>query len=432
MDNKKRWISWNENVQHDYKELHEITSEAQFASVIKTSKTVRYYGTKQSSADISAGTDTLISIENYNAILDVNTELKQITVQSGIKLKELITFIESQKWCIPCLPDINTITLGGALATGTHGTSGKLLSSYMVKCRLILEDGTLKTVSEGDELMDALRVSLGTLGAMSTITLQCEDIYTLHIKEGPERDENWLKNLNTNLQAHDFLRILWLPHTGNGYVIKGGKIEDSKVVKEKLGPKHLKNRRKVSKLLYRFTKSAPWTIYFANKILYYRFFRSEKEHKGSLYGATVTKSRGSTLELAEWAIDLEVFPKLFAELKTYINTFKNKTFIHIPMDIRFVHNDQSWLSNTYNQNITVTIGCVTRDAASADSYEAFKTVETIFLKYGGRPHWGKRFEAKDAEFEKLYPKWQEFKALRKQMDPSNKFLNGYLKSVFSE
>jgi L-gulonolactone oxidase len=429
MLNKKLWVSWNENIQHDYKIIHDIESEEQFAAIIKESDNIRFYGTKQSSSDICAGTDTLITIENYDKLLTINRDKKQITVEAGMKLKDLIELIESENWCLPCLPDINTITIGGAIATGTHGTNGNLLASYMPECRLICADGTIKTIKEGDYLMDAIRVSLGLIGAFSTITLQCVDNYTLHITEQPEKDDVWLKQLKHNLATNDFLRILWLPHTGSGYIIKGCKIQEDKQVVENLGPKHLKHRRKISKLLYKYSKSAPWSIYFANKILYRRFFTSKKEHKGSLYQATVTKSRGSTLELAEWSIDLEDFPKLFKELKTTVNSFKNKSFIHIPMDIRFVDSDQSWLSNAYNRT-TVTMGCVNRDASSADSYAAFKTVEDIFLKYGGRPHWGKRFAAKDQEFSEIYPKWTDFKLLRRSMDPTNKFLNNYLASIF--
>ena len=99
------------------------------------------------------------------------------------------------------------------------------------------------------------------------------------------------------------------------------------------------------------------------------------------------------------------------------------------MDVRFVKKDKSWLSYAYNEDI-VTMGCVSRNAAAADKYEAFKVVEEIFLKYGGRPHWGKRFQAKDETLKKLYPKWQEFKQVRKDLDPTGKFLNSYLKSVF--
>ena len=101
------------------------------------------------------------------------------------------------------------------------------------------------------------------------------------------------------------------------------------------------------------------------------------------------------------------------------------------MDVRFLEKDSSWLSYAYGKN-TVTMGCVSRNASTADSYEAFKTIEKIFIKYGGRPHWGKRFEAKDAQLNEIYPKWSDFKKLRKELDPTNKFLNGYLKQVFNE
>jgi FAD/FMN-containing dehydrogenase len=78
------------------------------------------------------------------------------------------------------------------------------------------------------------------------------------------------------------------------------------------------------------------------------------------------------------------------------------------------------------------MGCVSRNAATADTYEAFKTIETIFLKHGGKPHWGKRFTAKDAVLTKVYSKWEDFKILRRKMDPTNKFLNPYLSKLFNE
>ena len=84
-------------------------------------------------------------------------------MQSGVILGDLLDAIEAKGWCIPCLPDINTITIGGALATGTHGTSGKLLCEYMTDCSIVLADGSLKRINEKDEIIDAVRVSLGVL-----------------------------------------------------------------------------------------------------------------------------------------------------------------------------------------------------------------------------------------------------------------------------
>jgi L-gulonolactone oxidase len=78
------------------------------------------------------------------------------------------------------------------------------------------------------------------------------------------------------------------------------------------------------------------------------------------------------------------------------------------------------------------MGCVSRNAATADTYEAFKSIEKVFLKYGGKPHWGKRFTVKDAGISKIYSKWEDFKVLRKELDPTNKFLNPYLTELLNE
>lgn len=429
--NTNTWISWNENLKYNFEKLYKVTTEEELQEAISSNEKIRFFGSKQSSADIAAGTNALIDMTGYNKIVSYDYNKKTITVQSGLILGELLEAIEAVGWCISCLPDINTITIGGALATGTHGTSGKLLSEYMIECNLVLADGSLKKITKEDPLMDAVRVSLGMLGVMSTITFQCEEEYTLHVKEGPEKDSEWLPKIKSRLKKHDFLRILWLPHTDRGYVITGDKIDPETEVTENLGPRYLKHRRNASKILYKYTHIFPWLTAIANKLLYRGFFSAKKEHKGSLYQATVTKSRGSTLELAEWTIALDKFPKVFAELKRELNKWGNKSFVHIPMDVRFVYQDKSWLSYAYGHD-TVTMGCVSRNAATADTYEAFKSVEKIFIKHGGRPHWGKRFVAKDAELSKIYPMWEDFKRLRSELDPTNKFLNPYLTNLVNK
>lgn len=424
------WTSWNDNISYNYESLYKITSEKELQEVVKKSEKIRIFGNKQSSADIASGVATLVDIKNYNKVISLNDSGFTITVQSGIILGDLLEIIEKKGWCIPCLPDINTITVGGALATGTHGTSGKLLSEYVTNFRMVLADGSIKIVTEEDELIHAVRVSLGALGVLSEITFKCEPIYTLHIKEGPQDDVVWLPKIKERLKKYDFLRILWLPHTDKGYVITGKKIDPNTEIKEDLGPSYLKHRRTASKILYKYSHIFPWITAIANKLLYKGFFSATKEHKGSLYQATVTKSRGSTLELAEWTIDLDVFPEVFEELKKEINKWSNKSFIHIPMDVRFVNKDQSWLSYAYNKDI-VTMGCVSRNAATADTYEAFKSIEKIFLKYGGKPHWAKRFMAKDAQLSIVYDKWEDFKLLRTKFDPTDKFMNPYLEKLFN-
>ncbi|MFQ3305853.1 MAG: L-gulonolactone oxidase, partial [Polaribacter sp.] len=59
-NNNGTWVSWNENVTYNYKSLFKVTTEAELQDVIKNSEKIRVFGTKQSSADIASGLETLI------------------------------------------------------------------------------------------------------------------------------------------------------------------------------------------------------------------------------------------------------------------------------------------------------------------------------------------------------------------------------------
>ena len=55
----------------------------------------------------------------------------------------------------------------------------------------------------------------------------------------------------------------------------------------------------------------------------------------------------------------------------------------------------------------------------------FDAVQAICLNHGGRPHWGKVHSLKAAQLARLYPRWDDFLALREHMDPQGRFLTPY-------
>ena len=84
------WVSWNENLIYEYKNLYRIASERELQDVIAKSDKIRFFGTKQSSADIAAGIETLIDITTYNKIISYNDTEHTVTVQSGLILGDLL------------------------------------------------------------------------------------------------------------------------------------------------------------------------------------------------------------------------------------------------------------------------------------------------------------------------------------------------------
>lgn len=424
------WISWNGNITHKVNTFYSPKNEDELVQAVKESHSVRITGNRQSSADIIAGTDDLISLEHYNSKVSIDSSRYEITVQAGMVLADLLDLVDQQQWTIPALPDINTITVGGALATGTHGTGREalILSGYMVKCRVVLASGEIAEYDETNPELEAIRVSLGVLGIFSTVTFRCEPRWNLQLEERPMRDEKWLSTYREMLKNNKFLRILWLPHTDFGYVITGNEA-DTPLEKARI-PWYVKYRRALSAKLYKRTVNNPRFTVFANKVIQKLFFNHRQTNFGSLYDATVTKSRGSTLELAEWTVALDRFDNLFSDLKMALNSLDNEAYAHIPMDIRFICADKSWLSYAYERDC-VTIGCVSRVAEHADSYEAFNVIEDVFRKHEARPHWAKRHKMAGYELEEIYPKWESFIELREKLDPTGKFLNEYLKKVFT-
>ena len=56
----------------------------------------------------------------------------------------------------------------------------------------------------------------------------------------------------------------------------------------------------------------------------------------------------------------------------------------------------------------------------------FNAAEPIFRKRGGRPHWGKMHSLTAKELRALYPRWNDAMAVRREMDPDNRFVSPYM------
>jgi FAD/FMN-containing dehydrogenase len=98
-----------------------------------------------------------------------------------------------------------------------------------------------------------------------------------------------------------------------------------------------------------------------------------------------------------------------------------------PLEFRYVKADDIWLSPFYKRDaVTISVHQYHRQ-----SYDVlFNAAEAIFHRYGGRPHWGKLHTLKAPDFEALYPRWNDFTALRARLDPTAKLLNAHLKGIF--
>lgn len=426
----RHWTSWNGNIRHGYAEWVEPESEAALAAAVRSAERVRVVGAGFSSADIVGGPSTLLSLSRtYADVVRIDEQRRRVTVQAGMTVARLMQVLAEYGWSLPALPDIDGVTVGGALATGTHGTGrdAHLLSGYVVEMGVVLANGTVRNVSDPAQL-EAFRLGLGVLGVTSTVTFQAEPAHELQLYGEPVRDDVWLRRWESWLTEHEFLRILWLPHTGYGFVYRGDRTAAPAYALLREPPSWVRHRRRASALIYGATVRLPSATPLANKLLRSLFFSHRVATHGSLYDTTVTKSRGSTMELAEWTVERSAFVDALGRMRSALHSWRTPHVAHLPMDVRFLRRDATWLSYAYDRD-AVTMGLVCRVADAANRYTSFDLMERVFTSLGGRPHWAKRHSWGPEECARAWPRFDDFRRLRAEVDPQGKFLNDYLARV---
>ncbi|KAI5058331.1 hypothetical protein GOP47_0026501 [Adiantum capillus-veneris] len=165
----------------------------------------------------------LVSTELYNSILHVNLSSRTVTAQAGVMLRDLLDAIAAEGLSLPHTPYWEGVSVAGMISTGAHGSGmwlhGSAPHDYVVGIRLIVPSSPeysyaqILDLIDGHDDLNAARLSLGLLGAISTVTFQLEPMFkrsvTLQIKEDEHLEDDILKFA----QDHEFGGLSWYPGT---------------------------------------------------------------------------------------------------------------------------------------------------------------------------------------------------------------------------
>ncbi|KAK9828663.1 hypothetical protein WJX72_001389 [[Myrmecia] bisecta] len=124
------------------------------------------------------GTRLNVSASDYEDFpIRANLTAMTVTVDAGVPQRMLIEYLLSlgDGYIFGSSSGLIDQTIGGAVATGTHGSSTLYgsISEQVVAMEVVVADGSLRTFTkEGDpHLFRALQVSLGRLGILTKVTL---------------------------------------------------------------------------------------------------------------------------------------------------------------------------------------------------------------------------------------------------------------------
>jgi xylitol oxidase len=97
-------------------------------------------------------------------------------------------------------------------------------------------------------------------------------------------------------------------------------------------------------------------------------------------------------------------------------------------EIRTVAADEAWMSPSYQRDtVAIHLTWILDPAAVRPVVAA---VEAELVPLGARPHWGKVFSVPPRTVRASYPRWADFRALARSLDPAGKFRNEFFDTYF--
>ena len=389
------WRNWSGSVAFAPQRIAQPRDVDEIAALVRDVRqrggTLRAIGSGHSSSHaILACDDTLLSLRHLRGIVSVDRGANEATVYAGSTLDDLGRALYEHDLALPNYGDVATQTIGGAIATGTHGTGPRLcnLSQLLIAATLVDGCGKVRHISrEQVDDLRAARVALGALGVFATLTLRLVPTFDVERREYAIATDAALAQLDALVAGNRSLDFYWYPRRDD---IKlrlvnasgGGTAPDD------------------ARLLTRHSGAGHIVI---------------PTHTGIPH----------RFEECEYALPAEQGMACFRALRQRVLQ-RWRHVVGWRVLYRTLAADDADLSPAHGRD-TVTISLHQNSTLPWRDY--FADIEPLFRAHGGRPHWAKKHSLRTAELAPLYPRWQAFARVRRAFDPDGVFLTAPLREL---
>ena len=402
-------------------------TEDELASLLKATRdmNVRPVGSSHSFSPLIPTDGKIVSLSNFNGLLSHDPKTLQAEFGAGTPMSQMGDPLLKVGQALPNMSDIDYQTLGGAISTSTHGTGPKFgsYSSNVIGLRLVTADGKVLDLDKTHqpELFNAARVSLGALGIITRVKLQNRTAFRLHQKQWVQKTDELIEDIPRLVKENDHFEFSPILHSDVSLGQIQNETQDTRTLPQATGG----DGDKVSKLamantLLRNHPDAHASI--LNFMVKHIDFPEVIDYSFRVF-ANVRDQRFNEME---YEVPAAAGPECVREIMKTIREQNLNSFF--PLEYRYVKADDIPLSMFSGRDTCAISVHQTYDMA----YQPFfAQIEPIFWKYEGRPHWGKLHSLNHAQLSQLYPRFKEFQDIRREMDPTGKFLNGHLRSIFN-
>lgn len=424
------WSNWATNQRCAPDVIAHPAGTEELVAVVKEAaaagRRVKVVGSGHSFTDAACTDGTLVELDRHQRLLGVDREAMQVTVQAGMTLSTLNATLAFHGLALPNLGDIEYQTVSGALATGTHGTGATLgcLATTVVGMELVDGDGSVLHLSPEDDpdAFAAAQVSIGALGAISSLTLQCVPAFNLRAVEEPILLEEAIEGFDALADGNHHFELYWMPYSRWVMAKRNNRVD---------GPEQPRSRARewfddvffqntLFGLLGKVQVRRPQWVRPMNKALPKPSRIDYVERSDRVF----TSPRTVKFWEMEYGFPREHAREVLREVRDFLTT--SGLNIGFPIEVRVAAPDDIPLSMAQGWR-SAFIACHVFRGQPYEQY--FRGVERIIGAVGGRPHWGKLHFQTAETLAPRYPAWDRFQAARRRLDPEGRFANAYTDRV---
>lgn len=405
-------INWAGNLVYSTERVHRPQSLGEVQDVVRNAKRVHAVGSRHSFTPIADSDSEQISLRALKQVIAIDAAARTVTVEGGITYGELAPVLHEAGFAIRNTASLTTVTIAGATASATHGSgnSNQNLAGAVRGVKIVTAGGEIASFTRGDPEFDGVVVSLGALGVIAELTLDIQPTF--------EARQEVYTGLSFETLADNFDDIM-----GGGYSVSlfhnwtGDVVPQVWVKSLASAPRHVGNYFGAVTATERWHPMPgfdPATV-------------TEQMGVHGPWHLRLPHVRDEMMATSGNEIQAEYFvprQQAGAALRAVKSVQERMEQVMLVGEIRTVAADTMWLSTAFERD------CVAIHFAFRRDWPGIKAVlpdvEAVLRPFAPRPHWAKVFTLPAAEVQSRYPRLEQFRTLRKTLDPHGKFSNAFI------
>lgn len=416
----KQWSNWSGSTIAVPSQQVAVSSEDELSKLVRDSTgPIRMVGSGHSFSPIAAvDGGTLVSLNGFDQVTPLAPD--HVKIGAGGQLGAISSQLHEHGHAFSNMGDINDQTLGGALATATHGTglSFGCYSSMLTELTLVDGRGDQRNISRAAEtdLFRALAVGIGTGGIATEAVMKTVQPYRLERSRYSIALDEILEDFADRMTARRNVEFYYITGSGQALVMESDARDVPVIARpEDRDQEGLAQLRLAGIVL-------GWSPALRRFALGLAIRAHTSEHfVEDWHLAFPTNRDGIRFNETEYHLPLDLGPQALREVVSLVET--NFPHVYFPMEIRTVGADDLCLSPFYKRD-TMSIAVHHESGKPFDAL--LRAVESVFRKYEGRPHWGKMHSLTADELRALYPEWDLAIEARRDLDPDNRLVTPYI------